>query len=78
MIINTTECNFPKIPLYFVSVLGAGNQFCLHGYNAIYLPTKESFQIYTGYICPSVKNSTVLLSLSQTSVFDINWTGFYK
>ena len=78
MIINTTQCNFPNTPLYFVSILGLGNQFCLLGYGAIYLPTRESFQIYTRYGCSSTVNSTWLLSLAQSSAYNISWAGFYR
>lgn len=78
IIINTTECNFPKTPLYFVSILGNGSQYCLFGYNAIYLPTSESFQIYTRYACSSAVSSNLLLSLTQSRGYDVNWAGFYK
>jgi hypothetical protein len=77
MEINTTQCNFQDTPLYFVSMAGLGNHFCLAGYGAIYLPTTESFQIYTQFICGTI-SSTVLLNMSQTNAYNVNWMGFYK
>lgn len=77
MKIDTTECNFPTAPLYFVSMAGINSHFCLQGYHGIYLSTRESFQIYVQFICFPM-NSTVLLSSSQTNAFDVNWVGFYQ
>ena len=77
MKIDTSECNFPSIPLYFVSMAGMNGHFCLHGYHGIYLSTRESFQISVQFICFPM-NSTVLLPLSQTNAFDVNWVGFYQ
>ena len=77
MIINTTQCSFPKAPLYFVSIVSGSSHYCLVGYSAIYLPTNESFQIYTRYVC-SPMSSTSLLTLAQGSSYNVYWTGFYK
>ncbi len=77
MILNTSQCNFPDTPLYFASMAGLSNHFCLTGYDAIYLPTPESFQIYTQYICSTI-SSTFLLNMSQKYAYNVNWMGFHK
>lgn len=77
MKIATTECNFHTTPLYFVSMAGINDHVCLHGYHGIDLSTRESFQIYVQFTCFPM-NSTVLLSLSQSNAFDVNWVGFYR
>ena len=80
MQVNTSECNFPSTPLYFIYMAGLGNHFCLTGYNAIYLPTTESFQIYTQLQCSgaSVYSSALLLNMTRTRQFNVSWIGFYK
>lgn len=77
MKVNTSNCTFAETPLYFVSLNGAGNHFCLTGYGAIYLSTKQSFQIYAQYEC-SLVNSIFLWNLTQRQAYNINWLGFYK
>ena len=79
MQVNTSECNFPSTPLYFVDIIGQGSHFCLTGYNAIYLPTTESFQIYAQYRCPVVTmDSILLLNLTLFRIYNVSWVGFYK
>jgi hypothetical protein len=77
MKVDTSQCNFNDTPLYFVSIVGAGNHFCLIGYGAIYLPTKVSFQIYTQSTCGGW-NSATLMSLAASDLWNVTWMGFYK
>lgn len=77
MKIDTTSCSFNRTPLYFVSIAGNANHYCLAGYGAIYQPTKESFQIYTKSTCGGW-NSTTLLSYALSYEWNVNWMGFYK
>lgn len=76
MKLNTSECGFSQTPIYFVSVNGAGNHYCLKGYNAIYLPTYNSFQIYAEYEC-SPMTSTTLKNFTLMRQYNVNWIGFY-
>jgi hypothetical protein len=77
MKLNTSECNFNNIPLYFVSIAGNSDHYCLIGYGAIYLPTTESFQIYAESTCGGW-DATTLMSLATTHGWNVNWMGFYK
>jgi hypothetical protein len=76
MQIDTSECNFNMTPVYITSIAGVCSHSCLTGYDAIYLPTKQSFQIYTRYSC-GVLNATDLLNSAQTCGWDVNWMGFF-
>lgn len=79
MIVDTTICNFTDTPLYFLSVGNAVSydHWCLTGENAIYFPTKQSFQIYGQSTCSLVPAAT-LASEAVTLEWDVNWIGFYK
>lgn len=77
MKVNTSNCNFTVIPLYFVSINGAGNHYCLTGYNAIYEPTEQSFQIYAQPSCIPW-SATTMLSYAVINRWTVNWVGFYK
>jgi len=76
MKVDTSECNFLETPLYFTSIGGLANHFCLTGYDGIYVPTKESFQIYVEATCGGW-NGTDFLAAAQTDAWDVNWMGFY-
>jgi hypothetical protein len=77
MILNTSQCNFIETPLYFISVGGTSNHYCLTGYDAIYQPTNESFQIYTTSVCVGY-NATTMISYAASYNWNVNWVGFYK
>jgi hypothetical protein len=77
MNIDTSICSFTDTPLYFVSIAGTANHYCLTGYGAIYVPTQVSFQIYAESTCDNWSAAT-MLSYATSYEWDVNWMGFYK
>lgn len=75
MRINTSQCHFPRTPLYFTGLNGFGSHFCVSGYNAISSPTPDSFQVHARSMCLT-NNATYLVSFAQSSGYDLFWTGF--
>ena len=69
--IDTSSCNFNSTPNYFTSITGIGNHYLLGGYTAIYLSTNNSFRVYARSLVGW--NSTLLLSLSQTNQWNVDW-----
>lgn len=77
MIIDTTECSFMNTPLYLTSMGGTANHFCVTGYDAVFLPTRQSFQIYIESTC-GPWNSSTMLSTATADEWNVNWVGFDK
>ena len=77
MIIDTSECNFIDTPLYLTSVGGTANHFCVTGYDAVFLPTRQSFQIYVESTCGTWSAST-MMSMATADLWNVNWVGFNK
>ena len=77
MTIDTSECSFTDTPFYLVSLGGTADHFCVTGYDGVFLPTKQSFQIY---IQPTCSGWTANMMLSSATAFEwnVNWVGFNK
>ena len=76
MTINTSNCSFNSTPLYFTSLTGAGSQWNVGGYGAIYGPTKDSFTIYTQPL--TAYSATEMLNTSQVYKWDVSWIGLLE
>lgn len=73
MDIDTSNCSYPVLPRYFVSISGANSHDYIVGYQAIYSPTTTSFRIYAAPL--KSWSNTLVLSASQTYAWDVNWFG---
>ncbi|CAF1019291.1 unnamed protein product [Adineta ricciae] len=71
--IDTTICYFNSTPLYFTSMAGVSYHWVATGYTAIYDAQNNSFTIYAQ--SAEYPNNTILLALSQTYTWNVNWFG---
>jgi hypothetical protein len=55
---------------------GIDEHFCLTGYHGIYVPTRQSFQVYIEAKCGGWNGSN-FLTAAQTNAWVVNWMGFY-
>ena len=69
--IDTSSCQFNSTPLYFTSIHATGEHFVLVGYTAIYGASKTSFIVYVTSVVGW--NSVLMLNLSSTNRWDVNW-----
>ena len=75
MTINTSNCNFNRTPVYFTSMGGQLSHSILSGYGAIYVASSISFTVYARGV--SLLNTSTLLSLATSDVWNVNWFGLY-
>ncbi|CAF4731562.1 unnamed protein product, partial [Rotaria sp. Silwood2] len=76
MNIDTTNCSFTSTPVYFTSMAGDTVHWELVSYNAIYVPTKNSFTIYVRAL--NGWNSTDMFTNSQLYRWNVNWFGITR
>lgn len=76
MTINTSSCVFAQTPLYFCTVSGNSDHFCLTGYDSIEAPTPNSFRIYARGMCPWPIGTT-MLGLANSHYWNVHWIGYY-
>ncbi|CAF4284500.1 unnamed protein product [Rotaria socialis] len=74
MNIDTTNCSFNATPIYFTSMAGLGSHWTLIGYTGISIATNISFTIYASSWANW--NSTQMVAIAQTSLWNANWLGF--
>ncbi|CAF4209983.1 unnamed protein product [Rotaria magnacalcarata] len=73
MNIDTTNCSFNAIPIYFTSMAGLGSHWVLVGYTSISIATNISFTIYASSWVNW--NSTEMVANAQISLWNVNWLG---
>jgi len=75
-IVSTTNCSFSTTPRYYVSIQGKKFHTDFTGYNNIYVPTRNGFNIYMySYQGLSLEQ---LLNYSQIEQWNISWVGVYQ
>ncbi|MBN1605427.1 MAG: trypsin-like serine protease [Polyangiaceae bacterium] len=68
--VDTTECEFDAVPLYFTS-LGGSQHWTTRGVTSVYSPTTDGFRVY-------INEPGITAAEASRRKWHVNWEGVYR